>query len=150
MKVEEIKGKYNALLFLNQNKYYEETKGTKKKYYDLTKEGVGMVFLHFTLSSQPGWQEYHDIIGGKWFLGKYTPDKSKVSTYFTDRTMDLKVEPQDHPVAKGVNGKLLNDYWSDGIIISTPTGSTIYSMSAGGPIAIPQSHNIIIPHHCTT
>ncbi|WP_066630778.1 NAD kinase [Labilibacter marinus] len=43
-----------------------------------------------------------------------------------------------------VNGKLLNNYWSDGVIISTPTGSTAYSMSAGGPIVLPECNNIII------
>jgi len=52
-----------------------------------------------------------------------------------------------------VNGEFLNSYWADGLIISTPTGSTAFSLSVGGPIVIPGSNDIIIspvsPHNLT-
>jgi NAD+ kinase len=50
-----------------------------------------------------------------------------------------------------LNGEYLNSYWSDGLIISTPTGSTGYSLSCGGPILFPKSSSFCItpiaPHN---
>lgn len=50
-----------------------------------------------------------------------------------------------------LNGAFLNSYWADGIIVSTPTGSTGYSLSCGGPIVFPQSGNFLLtpvaPHN---
>ena len=52
-----------------------------------------------------------------------------------------------------IDGEFLNSYWADGIIVATPTGSTGYSLSCGGPLIFPRSGNFVItpvsPHNLT-
>ncbi len=52
-----------------------------------------------------------------------------------------------------LNNEYLNSYWADGLIISTPTGSTGYSLSCGGPILTPDVKSLVItpiaPHNLT-
>lgn len=70
-------------------------------------------------------------------LNEFTIHKKETSSMITIHTY--------------LNGEYLNSYWADGIIISTPTGSTGYSMSCGGPIIVPQSESLVItpiaPHN---
>ena len=69
---------------------------------------------------------------------------NEVSVNRKDTTSMITVETY-------LNGEYLNSYWADGLIISTPTGSTGYSLSCGGPILTPDVNALIItpiaPHN---
>ncbi len=52
-----------------------------------------------------------------------------------------------------VNDEFLSAYWADGLLVSTPTGSTAYNLSVGGPIVVPESNSFVLspiaPHNLT-
>ncbi|WP_026629575.1 NAD kinase [Dyadobacter alkalitolerans] len=79
-----------------------------------------------------------DLFDGQNFgLNDFTITKTDTSSMITVHTY--------------LNDEFLNSYWADGLIISTPTGSTGYSLSCGGPVLVPHSQNFIItpisPHN---
>ena len=108
-------------------------------------------------------------IGGLGFLAQIVPDKldlikngefsiqdrlvlnaeishnSNNNTYFAinDFVVQNKVAYRVTSLDLYINGKHVSDYKSDGIIISTPTGSTAYSLSSGGPIVQPDVFSIV-------
>jgi NAD+ kinase len=98
--------------------------------------------------------------------GKYTYDErslialetnDKIFNGFNFALNDFAIRKKDTTsmivVNAYINGEFLNSYWADGIIVSTPTGSTGYSISCGGPLVLPHSDNFIItpvsPHNLT-
>jgi len=118
MKAEQIDAKYDAILFLNQNKKYTTANWHRKRYMELAELGTGMVFLQFTLSSEPEWDEYHDLVGGKWYLKQFEKNEALHSTYFTNMTLDIKVADPDHPTTKGIDDFELTDAYYGNIFIS--------------------------------
>ena len=77
-------------------------------------------------------------------IGELNFALNEVAINRKNTTSMIKVETE-------VNGKYLTSYWSDGLIIATPTGSTGYSLSCGGPVIDPSTHSVVItpiaPHN---
>jgi NAD+ kinase len=75
--------------------------------------------------------------GNNYALNEFTIQKKDSSSMITIHTY--------------LNGEFMMSYWADGLIIATPTGSTAYSLSCGGPIIFPASGNFVItpvaPHN---
>ncbi len=86
------------------------------------------------------------------FRGKYTVEERSIiemstpsfSEFALNEIAVQKADSRMLSIHAYLNGELLNSYWADGLIIATPTGSTAYSLSVGGPIVVPGSRNFII------
>lgn len=80
-----------------------------------------------------------------------SPDGEILSTHYcvNDAVVarGLQIKMDDFIVEH--NGKFLNKYTADGIIFSTPTGSTAYNLSAGGPVVDPQIESVLLTPICT-
>jgi NAD+ kinase len=76
---------------------------------------------------------------------------SKLNFALNEITLSRKNTTSMISIDTKLDNKHLNSYWADGLIISTPTGSTGYSLSCGGPIIIPEAENLIVnpiaPHN---
>jgi len=102
--------------------------------------------------------ELDEILRGEYALSRrsvievVSPKKGLFFPYaLNDVTVSRKETTSMITVDSYINGEFLNVFWGDGVIISTPTGSTAYSMSCGGPIISPNNENFVItpiaPHN---
>jgi NAD+ kinase len=108
-------------------------------------------------------QAIEDLLEGNFeiderILLKLSSDRNKdlfdnVPFALNDLTIMKKDSSSMITVHVHIDGELLNSYWADGIIVATPTGSTGYSLSCGGPLVYPKSDSFVItpvsPHNLT-
>ena len=69
-----------------------------------------------------------------------------LDTHFVVNDVTVRATDSDsiNAVSVTTNGRRVNTYWADGLIVATPTGSTAYSMSCGGPILHPQTDVVVL------
>jgi len=79
------------------------------------------------------------------------PDAEELDYALNEITVSRKDTTSMITIEIRLNGEYLNSYWADGLIVSTPTGSTGYSLSCGGPILMPEVNSLVItpiaPHN---
>lgn len=95
------------------------------------------------------------VIAGEYSIEKRMVLKTRISgdpekKYFAlnDVVLDRGGSPRVIRVDVSIDGQYFNTYVSDGIIVSTPTGSTAYSLAAWGPIVVPSLESIILNPIC--
>lgn len=69
-----------------------------------------------------------------------------LNTHFVVNDVTIRATDSDsiNAITVTTDGKHINTYWADGLIVATPTGSTAYSMSCGGPILHPQTDVVVL------
>lgn len=122
--------------------------------------GINAGRIAFMAGLEPGELDMlHKLIEGDYELDRRMMLKAEIFTP-DDVCVETKYCVNDVVIARGTqikmedisvehNGRLINNYTADGVIVSTPTGSTAYSLSAGGPVVDPQIESILITPICT-
>lgn len=81
------------------------------------------------------------------------PDLKELNFALNEVTVSRKDTTSMITIETYLNNEYLNSYWADGLIVSTPTGSTGYSLSCGGPVLMPENSSLVItpiaPHNLT-
>jgi NAD+ kinase len=114
-----------------------------------------------TISGEETEQALLRVLDGAYTLDKRSPLKletnadifNSLNFGLNDFTVVKKDTSSMITIHTFIDGEFLNSYWADGIIVATPTGSTGYSLSCGGPLIFPRSGNFVItpvsPHNLT-
>ena len=111
------------------------------------KENIG-TFLQIVL-------EKKYTISKRTLLSLVTSPNNSIDGYINFAMNEITVSRKDTTsmitIETYLNGEYLNSYWADGLIIATPTGSTGYSLSCGGPVLTPDVKSLVItpiaPHN---
>lgn len=120
--------------------------------------GANMGRLGFLSENRPE-DVAEAIAGGDWRIedspilsADVTSPDGRVSSFLALNEISVhRLGPAMLGVEASINGSLLPTYWADGLIVATGLGSTAYSLSAGGPIAFPDSGVLLVtpisPHN---
>lgn len=118
--------------------------------YDTPILGINLGRLGFLSQVSSDKLEYavEKILNGNYKIEKRMMLRSAENTALNDFVVKGGLSGRTSRFALEINDKFVCEYLADGIIISTPTGSTAYGMAAGGPILAPDAEAIVIVPIC--
>jgi uncharacterized protein len=93
-------GNYNLIIFYDM--WGQISENQKQYYQNLTEKGVGLLFLHHSLVSYQGWDEFRKILGGKYIQPEIVTDSTLLSRYKHDILLDVHIVDPKHPVTSGM------------------------------------------------
>lgn len=117
--------------------------GTLGYLAEVEKENIFLMLEHL-INGEYEIEERMMISGTPYINGEKAAEHSALNDIVITRSGTLRIVS----IRVFVNGKQLNTYEADGVIVSTPTGSTAYNLSAGGPIVEPEAKVILITPIC--
>ena len=91
---------FDALVFYDM--WREISEQEKQVFMKEFERGTGILFLHHSLASHPGWAGYLQLVGGKYHLPDFTPDSNRISDFRHDITLHVEVLDPEHPVTRGM------------------------------------------------
>ncbi len=130
----------------------------KDKMIPVVGVNTGRLGFLATINVESLFESLDDILSGNYNISQRSlisvesnSDKIENNFALNEITVTRRETTSMITVRTKMNGEFLNSFWADGLIISTPTGSTGYSLSCGGPIVHPENNTFIItpiaPHN---
>lgn len=130
----------------------------KDKLIPVVGVNTGRLGFLATINIELLFEELDDILSGRYNISRRSlisvetnGDKIEDNFALNEITVTRRETTSMITVRAWMNGEFLNSFWADGLIVSTPTGSTGYSLSCGGPIVHPENNTFIItpiaPHN---
>jgi NAD+ kinase len=114
--------------------------------------GINLGSLGFLTETSQGemWQTLEQAASGRYSIEERAVIEGKTGgkSFFALNDFDIRVPTRLVELNVSVGGEFLSRYYADGMLISTPTGSTAYSLAAGGPIVEPTMEVMVITPIC--
>jgi len=92
---------YDALVFYDMVQDISDAQ--KQAFVDMLQQGKGVVFLHHSLVSYQEWEEFEDIIGGRYYLESEADSLRPASTYRHDVNIPVKIVDRMHPITQSLD-----------------------------------------------
>lgn len=128
------------------------------KHHEIPVFGINFGHIGYLTQCDPdkAWECFEKIFAGNYEIQNRIMIKANINSgdkvYGTTGVNEIVLHrgniPHSLHIKVYVNGNLIEKLSADGVIVSTPTGSTAYNMSAGGPVVIPTANNFVITPVC--